>query len=100
MRPRNDQDVRRSLRAEVVKGDANIVLKNLLRRYLTTRDLAKNAALQRHNRISLLQHNGLRLLSFYRADSVAASAMFSVIRSMSAPSERSLRTMVSYPRSM
>lgn len=39
---RDDENVRRRLRAEVVKGDTNIVLVDLLRGNLARRDLTKN----------------------------------------------------------
>src|SRR5436190_593650 len=47
---RNDQDMRRRLRAEVVKSDAHAVLKNLLRRYLAARYPAKDAIALSHNK--------------------------------------------------
>ncbi len=79
----DDEDMRRSLRAEVVKRHANIVLKDFWRRYTAIGDLAEYTIFGAH-------------IGDYLAASLACSSVtLSVIRSISAPSERNLRTIVS-----
>ena len=83
MLARDQQNVRRGLRRQVVERHTDIVFVNSVRRYLPVDDLAKNAVLFRHNFV------------YKPRPASAVDAVLSVMRSMSAPSEPSFLTMLS-----
>src|SRR5687768_10428849 len=83
MLARDQQNVRRGLRRQVVERNADIVFVNPVRRYLPVDDLAKNAVLFRHK------------IVYKPRPTSAVDEVLSVMRSMSAPSAPSFLTMLS-----
>lgn len=105
---RDYQNMRRSLRAKVIKCNANIVLKNEVRRYATIGYLTENTDIQahiirplNHKRQILLMTGAASILlatrnfRLYTVASSVEGVKLSLIRSISAPSELSFLTMVS-----
>lgn len=62
MLSRDDQNMGRSLRADVVKGNAHIVLKYPGGRYLAACDLTKKAIFYTHDLVNRLNHKPPKLL--------------------------------------